>query len=163
MWKNEREILRIRQTSYMPKKEIINGVDVQLYEAKRKDILDGILSILIPRAASAQALGDDFVTLPDCWKSKTIPNPKGGTNLFAPCCNCGLWCGYGCTFYWDCGRNASKCNVHLGCLNSDAFCGPADQWNAIFDGPPGYEVPATRGWGSGTNFDYSMTCGCDKR
>jgi len=151
LWESEREFLRGRHTGFLPGRS---------YEQKRGNILDGLLSAIFPKEANAQISDwvDDFVTLPDCWKAKDRLNFSGGSNLWAFCCNCGLFCSYGCTFYWDCGKeDDSKCNVPFGCLN--AVCrGDA---NAIFDGLPGYEVPATAGWGGGTNMDYSLTCGCD--
>lgn len=153
LWESERELLRPGRTGFLPSSS---------YERKRGNILDGLLSAIFPKEAHAQVSDwiDDFVTLPDCWKAKDRLNFTGGSNLWAFCCNCGMLIipPYVYEFYWDCDKeDESKCNVPMGCLN--AVC--AGEYNAIFDGPPGYEVRATAGWGGGTNIDYSFTCGCD--
>lgn len=161
LWAAERD--SYRQRASLPWNFQKNKSQETFYASKKQSILDGFLSAIIPPTQFAEAVGadgrDDFVTIPDCWKSKIPQIGTGGTNLYAFCCNCGLFCSYGCTFYWDCGEHSSSCNVPLGCLNQ--VCGPADAYNAIFDGPPGYEVPATTGYSAGFNFQYSFTCGCD--
>src|SRR3989344_2018232 len=149
LWARERDRYRGRKPlSLFPQKSVME--DIAFYREHKKDIIDGFLSALIPQEVFAQSLSaggnDDFVTLPDCWKAKIPSSREAGDNLKALCCNCGLFCAYGCTFYYDCGKeDESKCNVPLGCLN--AVC--RGDTNAVFDGPPGYEVPATAGWSQG--------------
>jgi hypothetical protein len=173
MWQKEREIQAAKQAQSSILYFLNNkkpSKDLARYTEHKKDILDGLFSAFLPPSAQAQAdLVDTFVTLPDCWKSKQRPNYKGGDNLFSFCCNCGLCVipPYRVEFKWDCGKPDSggdcgdtKCNVPLGCLN--AVCGPPNKYNAIFDGPPGYEVPAVFGWTSSYNFEWKFTCGCDR-
>lgn len=52
-----------------------------------------------------------------------------GFNGWSYCCNCGLWCGYGCTYVYDCGPSGAACNSGwYGCLN-----GICQYGNAIWD------------------------------
>lgn len=139
------------------------------FEARKEDIMAGFFSALVPESTHAQSqFIDSFVTFPDCWKSKSEQRLKKGDNLFALCCNCGLCIipPYREEFVYDCGKpeggdcGQSACNIPLGCLN--LICAPANANNAIFDGPPGYKVPATAGYGGGFNINWSFTCGCDR-
>ncbi len=167
LWKAERDFYGERKTSALfpwinpPAGGKKNNSELAVLMENKASIVDGLLAAIIPKEALAFSIGvgeDTFVTIPDCWKN-IQQGSRAAQNLMALCCNCGLFCSYGCTFYWDCGNeNGSKCNVPLGCLN--AVC--KGDTTAIFDGLPGYEVPATRGWGSQTSPPYHYTCACDR-
>lgn len=52
----------------------------------------------------------------DCYRGGAAT--PGGSNVWAPCCNCGLKCSSnGCVYIQDCGSGGSSCNVQLGCKN----------------------------------------------
>lgn len=71
-----------------------------------------------------------WVTSGDCYKDDVPLNPLPGPNIWAECCNCGLFCvGYYCKFIPDCEEQSKKCNVPLGCLNLACRTFP----NAIWD------------------------------
>lgn len=75
-----------------------------------------------------------WVTSPDCYKDDMPLNPLPGPNIWAECCNCGLFCvGYYCKYVPDCEEQSRKCNVPLGCLNLACRAFP----NAIWDPLPG--------------------------
>ncbi|MEK7576247.1 MAG: hypothetical protein AAB482_00995, partial [Patescibacteria group bacterium] len=171
LWAMERQQYKKKSTilyqPYSPSTQVsISPENSVFYKTHKKSILDGFFSALVPQTAQAQVSQyiDTFVTIPDCWKSKNEQNLKGGDNLMAICCNCGLCIipPYRYEFEYDCGAPTggdcgdTDCNIPLGCLN--ATCGPPNMYNAIFDGPSGYRVPATAGWGGGMNFDWSFTC-----
>jgi len=92
------------------------------------NFLDRTISFFI---SIARAVGE--VTMPYCYR----PSPPGmdckgnikpaGFNGWAYCCNCGLFCSYGCKYVADCSKET--CNVQMGCLN--AVC---PRSAAIWDG-----------------------------
>lgn len=69
----------------------------------------------------------DYVNSVDCYKSSIIL-PGAGTNLWAPCCDCGINCGRrSCWNIAHCGPEG--CLVNLGCLNLFARFFPAAIWD----------------------------------
>ena len=108
-------------------------------------IVDGLKYSLTVNMANAQIPGvPGWHTTPDCYKDLAPLNPVPGVNVWAFCCNCGLFCvGYYCEWFDDCGPFSVECNVPLGCLN--LMCGPwilgvpsGPVWpNTIWDPFPG--------------------------
>ena len=116
--------------------------------------------MLLPHDATAQVAGV-WSAAPTCYKALMVPNFIGGTNLAAPCCNCGCrYVGFYCIYMTDCGILGVACDIQFGCLNQ--ICAEGDNmfWNAIWDGPYEGEIPV-----DATSYSvptYSFACGCDK-
>ncbi len=82
------------------------------------NIFKQLVAVLTPKVCAQS------VTYGDCY-TMGIPEP-GGYNAWSFCCNCGLWCGYGCTFVYDCGPEGVFCNSGwYGCLNGICYYMPA--------------------------------------
>ncbi len=161
MWESERELYRLQKKSAL---KFFKGNMLGLgdskdrlveYSRRKQDFLARFFNAIAPKEALAQVSGT-WSAAPTCYKALNPQNTLRGSNLPWPlCCNCGLFCSYGCTYYQDCLINSVLCNVPLGCLNlvCDGF------WNAIWDGPYEGEIPV-----DATDFAapaYSFACGCD--
>ena len=127
------------QTKALPKDQ-----NLTLQKKSQKDavsdLLDGLKYVFMASPAHAS---EDYTpswnTSPDCYKDLNALNPVPGVNLWAFCCNCGLYCSYGCVFIYDCGPYSTSCNVPLGCLNLVCQSWPNAVWDAwwYFGSPPG--------------------------
>lgn len=85
-----------------------------------------VLSVMTaPRSAQAAYVPGEIL----CYKDDAPLSPLPGYNAFAPCCNCGLHCSFGCTYLQNCGPYGAACTVQFGCLN--LMC--AGSLNAIYD------------------------------
>lgn len=87
----------------------------QLISQKILKIFSELKNLAIPRIYAS----------PDCYREG--PVGPDGSNVWAPCCNCGFNCDDdGCWFVEDCGDH---CDIDLGCLNLYA----GDDKPAIWD------------------------------
>lgn len=102
---------------YMEK--IING------KSSFRVLIDSAFAFLVE-----EVYAQEEVTYGDCYRGGV---GYGGYNSWSYCCNCGMYCSYGCTYYQDCGYGGASCNVHYGCLNGTCSNRPAiwDQTTGI--------------------------------
>lgn len=91
-------------------------------EISALDLPDGLLDRVASYFIStARAVGEVDIGI-ECYR----PSPPGmdckgsivpaGFNGWSFCCNCGLFCSYGCKYVPDCSKET--CNVQMGCLNA---------------------------------------------
>ena len=111
-WKSilddERSFFRKELISSELSKKIFANI---LFNAQRKtskkiiNIVDKLEGLFLKEAQAEE-----------CFRAKG--GGSSGSNVSAPCCNCGLKCGsHGCVPVDDCGSGGSACDVQLGCKN----------------------------------------------
>ncbi len=116
------------------KTKLQEGVQITLRELNKQErpfvekrllqttVLEGTLHKLI--ALFASDANAQSVTVGECYTMGAYR--PGGFNAWSFCCNCGLWCGYGCSFVYDCGPAGVLCNSGwYGCLNGVCYYQPA--------------------------------------